>query len=434
MVELLKIGLITKKQNKLSTKDISKTLDISIKEYGNVALIQKSILKVKEELKQYFDEPLVDIIVVIASLKLLEQSTFKRIQDYYEHSYISNILPNLNLNKSYITQYLVNIGNKRETIINFMKSTISDNTQLLFDGTKILNNSDMSFSQLSYSNSNGYGEQINLLYAFDSKLKKPSYYRILPGNIKDVSVFENCLKETNISNMTVIADKGFGSNANIIMLEGLKLKYIIPLRRNDIKINYDAIIQGDRKKFTGYFMYNNNPIWYYETEQKEANYKVYTFLNESLKSEEQKDYLIRVQNNIDNYTDDNFFENAHKFGTLSIITNLENSPKEIYETYKIRNEIEVSFDMLKNLLEADRCYMQNDVAIEGWAFINHIALLMLYDLYINMKSQDILKKYSVKDLLELMKIVKKININGKWITSEIPGKIKDLVEKLEVTL
>jgi hypothetical protein len=42
-------------------------------------------------------------------------------------------------------------------------------------------------------------------------LEQANIYRILPGNIRDVSVFGIAVKESDINNAVVVADKGFGS-------------------------------------------------------------------------------------------------------------------------------------------------------------------------------------------------------------------------------
>lgn len=34
--------------------------------------------------------------------------------------------------------------------------------------------------------------------------------------------------------------------------------------------------------------------------------------------------------------------------------------------------IEVMFDKMKNILEADHTYMQDEQTLRGWMFINHI--------------------------------------------------------------
>ncbi|GHT97420.1 hypothetical protein FACS1894126_1430 [Alphaproteobacteria bacterium] len=50
-------------------------------------------------------------------------------------------------------------------------------------------------------------------------------------------------------------------------------------------------------------------------------------------------------------------------------------PEELYEIYKQRNEIETMFD--ENFLEADKTYMQNKFVLEGWLFVNFLAMIAL---------------------------------------------------------
>jgi transposase len=69
---------------------------------------------------------------------------------------------------------------------------------------------------------------INLMSIFSVKLQTPVYYRLLPGNIKDVSEFKICLQESGIKDATVIIDKGFASASNIEALEKESLQFIIP--------------------------------------------------------------------------------------------------------------------------------------------------------------------------------------------------------------
>jgi len=54
-----------------------------------------------------------------------------------------------------------------------------------------------------------YDDMINLMSIFSVKQQMPVYYRLLPGNIKDVSAFKICLQESGVKDATVIIDKGF---------------------------------------------------------------------------------------------------------------------------------------------------------------------------------------------------------------------------------
>jgi len=60
---------------------------------------------------------------------------------------------------------------------------------------------------------------------------------------------------------------------------------------------------------------------------------------------------------------------------------LEESGERSYDLLKSRGEIEVMFDAFKNVLNADRTYMRADYQMEGWTFINFIALVFYYRLY-----------------------------------------------------
>jgi transposase len=78
---------------------------------------------------------------------------------------------------------------------------------------------------------------INLMCIFSVKQQVPVYYRLLPGNIKDVSAFKIFLQESGVKDAIVIIDKGFASKSNIEALEKEKLKFIIPLPRNSSLID-----------------------------------------------------------------------------------------------------------------------------------------------------------------------------------------------------
>src|SRR5690606_29813329 len=125
-----------------------------------------------------------------------------------------------------------------------------------------------------------------------------------------------------------------------------------------------------------------------------------------------------------------FHKTAHTFGTFSILTNLsEKTPQEIYELYKSRMEVETAFDAFKNTLQADRTYMQNDQSLEGWMFINYLALLAYWRILKLLVSKELLSKVSIKDVLIHLSYIKKIRLNGEWHQAEVTNKTKKLFAK-----
>ena len=126
--------------------------------------------------------------------------------------------------------------------------------------------------------------------------------------------------------------------------------------------------------------------------------KITVFLDERLRAEEEKDYLSRIEKN-DTATLDNFFEIQHRMGTIAVITDLDKSGERIYNLLKSRVEIEIMFDAFKNVLNADKTYMRDDYQMEGWMFINFIALVFYYRLYRILADNSLLKRYTPNDVL-----------------------------------
>ena len=95
-------------------------------------------------------------------------------------------------------------------------------------------------------------------------------------------------------------------------------------------------------------------------------------------------------------------------------------------------DVEQAFDALKNVLNADRTYMRDNYQLEGWFLINFVALLLYYRIYNTLLEKGMLNNYSSRDVLLHLSRIFKMEVNGKWVTSEIPRKSRLLMEKLGI--
>jgi transposase len=157
--------------------------------------------------------------------------------------------------------------------------------------------------------------------------------------------------------------------------------------------------------------------------------KILVFLDERLKTEEEKDYLSRIKKDQKKYLE-TFFEHRHQQGTIAVITDLNESGERIYNLLKSRAEIEAMFDIFKNILNADRTCMRDDYQLEGWMFINFIALVFYYRLYGVLEDNSLLKKYSPNDVFVHLSRIYKLKIQDQWIVSEIPKKTRGILDQL----
>jgi transposase len=257
-------------------------------------------------------------------------------------------------------------------------------------------------------------------------MKLPAYYRIVVGNVRDISAFKLSISEAGLENVIVVADKGFASEANFNMLNESGIKYIIPLKRNNVLFETAKLETGNKADLDGYFMFNERPIWYYSLRD------VIVFLDSDLKAREEKKYLNNIEKNKEGYTVEDFIKNQYKFGTIAMRTNASKTPQETYNIYKERVEIEQSFDFLKNFLEQDKSYMQNEKSLETWAFINHVSLMLNYKIYNLLRRKDLLSKFSVADFISHLKYIFKVKINDSWCLRETTKKTRDFLKTLDL--
>ena len=86
------------------------------------------------------------------------------------------------------------------------------------------------------------------------------------------------------------------------------------------------------------------------------------------------------------------------------------------------------FYFVKKLFWTD--VMQNEQTLEGWMFVNYIALHWYYSIYKLLSQHDLNKKYSPADFLQMLKEIRKVNIQNKWYNAEVIKRTTDLMEKI----
>ena len=173
-------------------------------------------------------------------------------------------------------------------------------------------------------------------------------------------------------------------------------------------------------------------IWYYSYQIE--NRTVIVYLDSDLRNQEEKDYAQRVAKKLEGFTNEGLMQKQYDFGTIALCSNISDTPEKIYSLYKTRGEIETEFDFLKNLLEQDRTYLQSEYAVESWAFINHISLMLIYSIYNLLRNADVLKKYSVSDFIQFLKYIRKVKINNAWLVSEMTSNTKALLDAINLSI
>ena len=409
--------------------------ELSIKSTGLGAFIESVMKDVFLALKKHFGNE-AEVIYCASLMRLAHQSPLKNMEFHFNHDFLSESFSTVSLSDKKMTALLKRIGEDRQKINDFFREFSKAGEHILMDMTAIHSKSQkMSINHAGYNSQGNFDPQANLLLLFSQTQHEPVYYRLLPGNIRDVKSVKISLKEAGISDAVFIADKGFYSEDNIGELEKSELQYVIPLKRNHTLIDYKPLQKKGKKGLTHHFKFQERYIFCSIKKIREDKI-LYTFLDDRLKLEEEQSYLNRIEvQKEEKLSIKEFHKKAHTFGTFSILTNLiEKTPLEIYALYKSRMEVETAFDAFKNTLEADRSYMQNDQALEGWMFLNYLALLAYWRILKLLVKKELLSKFSIRDLLMHLSHIKKIRINGQWHLAEVTDKTRKLLNKLDYAI
>jgi transposase len=392
-----------------------------------------------DDLKKHFRE-LWQFIILMTFCRIAYKSPLKNIPFYLEQSDLPNLLNwKEKMHDQKISDLLFNLGSAQCSIHEFMKPKDSNRKTVLMDATDVvLQSNNIALAQKGYNSDMNFQSQFVLLYLYEANSLKPLYYRLLPGNIREISAMQNTIKISGMEQCVYIADKGFFSDSNVTELERLNMQFIIPLKRNNQLIPYSSL---DNIEHTdNYFDFAKRFIFYADT-VKDNNRNINLFLDGKLKEQEKTDYLTRIKSVPESYSKSKFNERLKTMGTLTIMHNTELSPQELYFEYKNRGEIEQFFDHLKNTLDASSSNMQREESLNGWMFINHLSMQIIYKLYVILKNTPLNKKqklnhkYSINDTIENLKSIKKIKFSSnESVIAEINKSTKTLLEKMNISI
>jgi len=90
------------------------------------------------------------------------------------------------------------------------------------------------------------------------------------------------------------------------------------------------------------------------------------------------------------------------------------------------------FEGVKTILKADVTYMQKEETLNGWMFINHIALQWYYIIYSLLTEKKLLSKYSVKHFITELKEHRNVLINGEWVEENMLKATKKMFTQLKL--
>ena len=121
-------------------------------EYGASKCLHDLSSDIRERLELLFPADWKEIYL-LAVLRTIEMSPFKRVQERYLRSYLSILYPGLDFSGKALSLFLKRLGDRRPVMVEFMKAFVSGTEHIIFDGTRITTCSENMYnSKMGYNN------------------------------------------------------------------------------------------------------------------------------------------------------------------------------------------------------------------------------------------------------------------------------------------
>lgn len=397
----------------------------SILETGNILYLERFTSTILEPLKDLWPESWQSILAA-SVLKLSYRAPLKRLSALYETSYACRLWPEAHLSKNSVTVLLRALGREWGSQRTFFETISKATSNMAIDLTQIYSDSEnISWLEKGYNSDGSNHEQLQLLMIWGVDTHLPGFLKLLPGTASSARNLMNAIVESHLKNVIILADKGFFSAANVQALEEYGTHYALALKRDVDILEFPPV-----SSYKKYFVYNKSIQWWREYEKDGR--RLVQYLDKEIAAREEASFLRDVEEKRAKKED--YQQKKRTFGTLTIVTDTGLSPKELYELYKQRKEIEDAFDALKNTLEADKSWMQSRESLQGYYFILFIALHLYSQALLHLHTKKLLDRYSVHDVLWWLTKAYVTVIDGKEVVGEVLKSTRDLVADLEIPI
>lgn len=397
--------------------------EVDLKDYANVHLCRIRSLDLLDSLRRLYNEEEAISIYVMAILR----ACYDGIQDYmldrqYEETFLSEVYPGVNLEKSKVSRFLRNLGRSGSRIVKFMREQVDgceDDDIIIFDGTLKRDESIVnSYSAASRKTSNQKYRHVNVMTAYSLKRREQIASRIYPGNMVDLRILSDFIDMVELTCGLIVADRGFPPEAFRIALRGRPgIDYLVPLERDRVVIaelhlrELNKVLPGTDIAFRTAESIDEDgePVYYY------------AFRDPRIAMDEEARYL--KQHSVEGIDPMRVEELRKEWGTIVFASSRKMEPSFVRKTYADRWMIETSFKFQRSQLDDDTTDEESDYTVQASQFIDHLASVMASRMRNAFLDAGLLEKYTYDQAYSLLLRLKMTREHGgEWKLVRIADK------------
>ena len=348
---------------------------VEIKDYGEVALCHKHGRDLFDEIAKVWSLGDAKRLYAIALLRSAYGDIKNRdLALHYDTSFVSELFPGLGMSEQSVSAFLQDIGKSYSLICKYMQGRVERfaDRRIVIDGMLKDYNSETGWmSEFSRKARTKGSKDLNLLYAYDPLSREPVAAKPYPGNMLDSTAVEDFIGEYGVRRGLMVFDKGFWNDSLFESIDGNdNLAYLIPLKQNSRLIgNYgmdspSEILDG----------YKEATILCKKARMANGKY-LYSFRDPKLAAEQETAYVQKAGKN-GSFDPSKYEQAKSRFGLIVFKSKRSLKPLDAYMAYASRWDIEVIFNLYKNIIDRDTVNVHSDYRVIATELVNFISTVI----------------------------------------------------------
>lgn len=406
---------------------------VDVKDYGQVSLCDRCAGGMLQDLADVWDIADAKKLYCIAVLRAAYGDIRNRdLKLQYETSFLSEMIPGVGLSENTVSAFLDDIGRGLGSITEFMNNRLKAHSTatVIVDGMlKDYNSKMSSMSEFSRKGAKKGSRDLSLIYAYSPELGEPLAARPFPGNMLDSTAIGEFMTDTKIERGLMIVDKGFHNDSVFEAIDKKEgMEYLIPLKRNSKLIAR----YGMDKPVEHLAGYKDGVVLFRKTRMDNGKW-LYAFRDPHTACEQEQAYVLSAAGK-DKFSTERYEQLSSRFGLVVFQSKADLDPLVIYMAYLGRWEIEILFNLFKNIIDRSTVNVHNDYRVYATEFINFLSVIIATRVKKLFQEKKLAEKFSYKQLMAYISKLKKVRLgeDGQWRTSTTVAYIEDIWKELGI--
>lgn len=397
---------------------------VSVLETGTVRLLDACAGDLLPILMRRFPDNY-DQLYSLAMIRCMNPTPLKRASSYWERfENIRRLRPAMSPKS--LSQMLDDVGSDRYAQDLVFSDIGTDCHELAFDLSEFFSASgNISFAENGYNAEHDDSPQINIAMICTLDAGIPVMVRMMPGSIRDMKAVCATVKEMGRRDVILVTDRGFYSDENINVLDASGMRFLMPVKRNSLLYErtkgvseYDFFEYRGRLVRFGKCRYDKH--W------------TYRFKDETMRLGEEHTAFIKFGEG--KLTKEELEDKKKRMGQMILVSNMDVPAEDAYLMYKRRDSVEKRFRTFRTTLDADACWLRDNVSAFGHVFVTFLSMYIIANLEDRIRKAGLLSKYSAEDVMTEYSKAYAVEMETGTIDYEVPKKLEDLDRKLGLNI